>query len=51
MKSLAAIGPVISVSCSSGGVEKVRPGPRASYSTFPAGATGSRLRAMRAGSR
>ena len=49
--SFAAIGPVISVACSNGGVQKVTPSPEASYSNLPDCLTGVGLNALLAGSR
>ncbi len=49
-KSLAAIGPVISVGRSAV-IEKVTPFPRASYWTLPACLTGVGVNAMAVGSR
>jgi hypothetical protein len=51
MNSLAAIGPVISVAFCSGGIEKVSPLSKASYSIPALFPTGVELRAMLAGSR
>ncbi len=49
MNSLAAIGPVISVAFGIGGIQKVSPLPKASYSIACALCDGVELRAMLAG--